>query len=179
MNNSDHVFSLSHQSRSALAVQVGQDLSDAQTFARKAAEFEIAAVNKLRAAGIHLQEACNHQQINFKFFEKFKAEYPNQLDGLTFDQAKVCIRVARKLKNEVGSLNDIRRFKQTAFECFSLATPAQREIVQHAREINHRSEIVRLVAALEKAIKALRADEGEGCVRWLQVQLFPLEKLQQ
>lgn len=166
-DSSDHVYALSHQSRDALTSSIGTEWSLAREEAGKAAEFEISSLNRLRKIGIYFQEACNHQQINFKFFEKWKADYPETAKEISFESAKACITVARKLRGDVKTLNEMRRFRQTAFECFELSVPAVRTAVQHAREVNFRSEVMRLVAALERAIKDVLEDEGDAAKPWL------------
>lgn len=166
-DHTDHIFAISHASRDALNGSIINEWYLAKHEARNAASLEVSSLNRLRKIGIYFQEACNHQQINFQFFEKWKAEYPETAKEISFDSAKACIAVARKLKADVENLNEMRRFRQTAFQCFELSAPAARTQVQHAREVNYRSEVVRLVAALEKAIKAVLDDEGKSAEPWI------------
>lgn len=72
----------------------------------------IASANLCREIGLHLQTACNHEQINLDFWKNNDCE--NQL-GFSFEEAGKFIALTRKMPDKVKTIEQCAPFLQLIF----------------------------------------------------------------
>jgi hypothetical protein len=77
----------------------------------------VEVANLCREIGLHLQTACNHEQINLDFWNNNDCE--KQL-GFDFNAAKIYIAIARKLPKKIKSPDEAAPFVQLLFQAGGL-----------------------------------------------------------
>jgi hypothetical protein len=156
---------MSRKANAALLKSIGNDWTVAKESVTEAARLEIVAVNRLRLAGIKIQEASGHEQVGFEWFHKVEADLPT---GMHFNAVKFCVHLARKLENAVTTLDEARSARQMMFEALELATAPKRLEGQNSHDRNPWSDFVSGVSSLTSLFAKL---EEEPMGEWDTVKL--------
>lgn len=71
----------------------------------------VGLINAMRGQGIALQEICRHDQITFKFLQPIQERLP-----FNFDSARDLVALARKLPQEVTTIEEARQVIRSVLE---------------------------------------------------------------
>lgn len=114
-------------------VAIAADYEVAKKAAAKMESSCIASANACRAVGIRLQTLCGHEQISFEFWVKYSCA---EKLPFGFDAAKMFISIARKLPDEVKSIEEAAPFTQLYFFALNLLEAPAREEQQKAISVS-------------------------------------------
>lgn len=88
----------------------------------------IDSANLCREIGLHLQTACNHEQINIEFWNNNDCE--RQL-GFSFEEAAKYIALTRKMPDKVKTISECAPFLQLIFNAGGMLELPEREEMQN------------------------------------------------
>ena len=114
-------------------VAIAADYEIAKKCAAKMESSCIASANACRSVGIRLQTLCGHEQISFEFWVK-----NNCADKLPFgfEAAKQFVSIARKLPDEVKTIEEAAPFTQLYFFALNLLEAPARDEQQKAISVS-------------------------------------------
>lgn len=162
MKTPDYLYrsqAMNLQARNALLCEVSSDWNEAKTAATQAAGLELASINKLRTAGLKLQEAAGgHECLKPSFFENVKSQLPADL---TWKGAQFCASLSRQFDAPIKSLDEARAARKMLFEAFGQAEAPKRIAPQQAHEHNPFSDFVNVGASLDGLCRKLEAEPLE------------------
>jgi hypothetical protein len=147
------------KAKAALLKTINDTWAKAEAMAKDTAKAEVNIVNLLRSCGLALQELAGHEQVKFEFFHSLEDELPK---GLHFKAVKVCVHLARELKQPAETLDDARRARQMMFEAFDQMSAPRRIAAQSAHERNPWSDFVSTAASFTRLFGDLDAEHMAG-----------------
>lgn len=158
LTNGEASAKLARKSRDALFKGINADWIAAKKAADEGAKLELMAVNRLRSAGLKLQQASDHEQVNFTFYDNHRSQLP---EGMTFKAVKFCIHLARAFAAPIKTLDEARKARQLMFEAFGQASAPKRIEDQASHESNPWSEFVAGAANFTGLFRKIEAEPME------------------
>lgn len=160
ITNEDSSRKLARKAETALLKGVASNWAVARQAGRDIERLTIEMANRLRAAGIQLQEAAGHEQIGFEWWHKHQDKLPQDL---SFKALKVCVHLARASEQPFEKYDEVKKAQQLFFEAIGDATPPKRLTQQVAHESNPWSEFINETASLLSMFDKL---EDEPLQNW-------------
>lgn len=139
-----------------LASAIGGAILEFQTQCASVAASQIDLTNRARQIGLLVQSWCGHEQMNFEFWQKHRAELPKEI---SFDTIKHFVAIARRLPEKVAKLEDARRVWQTTFQSAGLLELPERTEAQKPVAVSPFVALVREVGSVRQVLADWNRDE--------------------
>ena len=176
MTYPERAGAMSRATRRAACKLAGKEWLQAQQDAKMMQAREMSCINHLRRAGEFINRAAGREQLlfNLEGFEFAREHLLPLLPGMTVEQVRACVHIARTVKEDVTTpeqLKSVRHEMQLGFQALGLADPPRRKELQSAQARNLFSDFVSRTAGLGVLFEEL--EEEEPMEQW------PPDKLQE
>ena len=156
LNNEEKSAQLAGKARAALLVAAGRDWLAAEAAANEAGRATVTGINRLRACGEKLKQACGHEQLSLAYFMHFKDSLP---DSMTYTGAKSAVHIANRISEDVKTVQDAMLVQRDLFAALGEFKEPKRLEAQTAHEANPWSEFISSLTGLTALFPKLAVDD--------------------
>jgi hypothetical protein len=156
---------MSRRARKAACAQAGKAWQKAQSAAGNISELEIVCVNRLREAGVALNQAAGRTQLLFNIhgLEFCRNELlPLLPPGMGLEQVQACVHIANSVPKPIQTREELKLAKQElqlAFQALGLIEAPRRKELQSAHARNLFSDFVSRAVGLNVLFDDLEKEE--------------------
>jgi hypothetical protein len=156
---------MNRRARQLLVEEAGKLWLKARNAADNIGELEIVCLNRMREAGLKINQASGHEQLIFGSdgTEFCRREIlPHLPEGMDMKVVRACVHLATNLKAPVRDREELRAAKrelQLVMESLGLAEAPRRKELQSAHARNLFSDYVSRVASLRVLFEELEVEE--------------------
>jgi hypothetical protein len=155
LNNEEKSAQLAGKARAALLVAAGRDWLAAEAAANEAGRATVTGINRLRACGEKLKQACGHEQMTLAYFVHFKDALPA---SMTYTGAKEAVHISNRISADVTTVQDAMLVQRDLFAALGDFKEPKRLEAQVAHDSNPWSEFVAGLTRLTALFPKLTVD---------------------
>ena len=161
----EHASTMSRTARQSACTEAGKLWLKATAAATSIGELEIDCVNRLREAGLKINQACGREQLSFNLEGKEfcrREILPLLPAGMDLAAVHTCVHLANHLKQPVATREELRAIKpelQLAFQTLGLVEAPRRKELQTAHGRNLFSDFVSRTLGLRALFEELEKEE--------------------
>lgn len=98
---------IAREANEALFKEIQADWKESRKLIKESCELSVTGMNLLRAIGLRLQQASNHEQVSFDFY-RLAHEQGKLPKDMTHEGCKLCVKLAQKYPDPINAIDQAR-----------------------------------------------------------------------